>query len=376
MSEQREDMTERDDLPGEVPAAADDAAGSVGAEESAAPTGKYGKLLSEEGGVRKLTGMYRNWFLDYASYVILERAVPHVQDGLKPVQRRILHAMKAVDDGRYNKVANIVGQTMQYHPHGDASIKDALVQLGQKDLLIDCQGNWGNILTGDEAAAGRYIEARLSKFALDVVFNKKTTEWMRSYDGRNEEPVTLPVKFPLLLAQGADGIAVGLASKILPHNFIELINAAIAHLQGRDFVLYPDFPTGGIIMGRSGIRAAYATGRGKITLRVKAEIEETKNGKYRIVITEIPYKVRKKDLVKAIYDQAADKKIDGIEDVVDYSSKRDGGIRIIVDLKKDANPQVVLNQLYRYTQLQDTVGVIMLALDDGVPKIMLSLIHI
>lgn len=225
MSEQREDMTERDDLPSEVPAAADDAAGSVGAEESAAPTGKYGKLLSEEGGVRKLTGMYRNWFLDYASYVILERAVPHVQDGLKPVQRRILHAMKAVDDGRYNKVANIVGQTMQYHPHGDASIKDALVQLGQKDLLIDCQGNWGNILTGDEAAAGRYIEARLSKFALDVVFNKKTTEWMRSYDGRNEEPVTLPVKFPLLLAQGADGIAVGLASKILPHNFIELINA-------------------------------------------------------------------------------------------------------------------------------------------------------
>ena len=275
MSEQREDMTERDDLPGEVPAAADDAAGSVGAEESAAPTGKYGKLLSEESGVRKLTGMYRNWFLDYASYVILERAVPHVQDGLKPVQRRILHAMKAVDDGRYNKVANIVGQTMQYHPHGDASIKDALVQLGQKDLLIDCQGNWGNILTGDEAAAGRYIEARLSKFALDVVFNKKTTEWMRSYDGRNEEPVTLPVKFPLLLAQGADGIAVGLASKILPHNFIELINAAIAHLQGRNFVLYPDFPTGGMIDV-----SRYNDGLRGGTVKVRAAFRRSTSGRW------------------------------------------------------------------------------------------------
>ena len=281
MSEQREDMTERDDLPSEVPAAADDAAGSVGAEESAAPTGKYGKLLSEEGGVRKLTGMYRNWFLDYASYVILERAVPHVQDGLKPVQRRILHAMKAVDDGRYNKVANIVGQTMQYHPHGDASIKDALVQLGQKDLLIDCQGNWGNILTGDEAAAGRYIEARLSKFALDVVFNKKTTEWMLSYDGRKEEPGTLPIKFPLLLAQGADGIAVGLASKILPHNFIELINAAIAHLQGRDFVLYPDFPTGGMIDV-----SRYNDGLRGGTVKVRARI--SKIDKRTLAITEIP----------------------------------------------------------------------------------------
>ena len=219
--------------------AADAAAEEPASDGTPARSGKYDRLTREEGGVRKLTGMYKNWFLDYASYVILERAVPHVEDGLKPVQRRILHAMKSVDDGRYNKVANIVGQTMQYHPHGDASIKDALVQLGQKELLIDCQGNWGNILTGDEAAAGRYIEARLSKFALDVVFNKKTTEWMRSYDGRNEEPVTLPIKFPLLLAQGSDGIAVGLASKILPHNFNELIDACIAHLEGRDFVLYP-----------------------------------------------------------------------------------------------------------------------------------------
>ena len=255
--------------------------------------GKYSRLTSEEGGVRKLTGMYKNWFLDYASYVILERAVPHVEDGLKPVQRRILHAMRAVDDGRYNKVANIVGQTMQYHPHGDASIKDALVQLGQKDLLIDCQGNWGNILTGDEAAAGRYIEARLSKFALDVVFNKKTTEWMRSYDGRNEEPVTLPVKFPLLLAQGADGIAVGLASKILPHNFNELINAAIAHLRGQEFVLYPDFPTGGMIdVGR------YNDGLRGGSVKVRARI--SKIDKRTLAITEIPYTTTTESIKESI----------------------------------------------------------------------------
>ena len=195
----------------------------------------------------QLTGMYQNWFLDYASYVILERAVPHLGDGLKPVQRRILHTMKRMDDGRYNKVANIVGETMKFHPHGDASIADALVGLGQKDLLIDCQGNWGNILTGDDAAAPRYIEARLSKFALDVMFNPKTTEWKLSYDGRNKEPISLPVKFPLLLAQGAEGIAVGLSSKILPHNFGELCQAAISYLKGEDFKLYPDFQTGGLI---------------------------------------------------------------------------------------------------------------------------------
>ena len=194
-----------------------------------------------------LSGMYQNWFLDYASYVILERAVPDIYDGLKPVQRRILHSMKRLDDGRYNKVANVVGHTMQFHPHGDASIGDALVQLGQKDLLIDCQGNWGNILTGDGAAAPRYIEARLSKFALDTVFNPKITEWKPSYDGRNKEPVNLPVKFPLLLAQGVEGIAVGLNSKILPHNFNELIDASVAYLKGEDFVLYPDFQTGGRI---------------------------------------------------------------------------------------------------------------------------------
>ena len=194
-----------------------------------------------------LSGMYQNWFLDYASYVILERAVPHISDGLKPVQRRILHSMKELDDGRFNKVANIVGNTMQYHPHGDASIGDALVQLGQKDLLVECQGNWGNILTGDSAAAPRYIEARLSEFALDTVYNEKTTDWTLSYDGRKREPMTLPIKFPLLLAQGAEGIAVGLSSKILPHNFNEILDAAIAYLRNEEFTLYPDFPTGGFI---------------------------------------------------------------------------------------------------------------------------------
>ncbi len=210
---------------------------------------RYLHILSEEGDKKyRLTGMFKDWFLEYSSYVILERAVPHITDGLKPVQRRILHSMKRMEDGRYNKVANIIGHTMQFHPHGDASIGDALVQLGQKDLLVDTQGNWGNTLTGDSAAAPRYIEARLSKFALDVVFNPKTTVWISSYDGRNQEPEALPVKFPLLLAQGAEGIAVGLATKILPHNFNELIDASIAHLKEEPFVLYPDFLTGGLIV--------------------------------------------------------------------------------------------------------------------------------
>ena len=212
--------------------------------------------------VHHLSGMYQNWFLDYASYVILERAVPNIEDGLKPVQRRILHSMKRMDDGRYNKVANIVGHTMQFHPHGDASIGDALVQMGQKNLLIDTQGNWGNILTGDRAAAPRYIEARLSKFALDTVFNPKTTEWQMSYDGRNKEPVALPVKFPLLLAQGAEGIAVGLSSKVLPHNFCELCDAAISYLRGEPFKLYPDFPTGGKPLQRRTARGS-TQGQGK-----------------------------------------------------------------------------------------------------------------
>ena len=226
-------------------------------------------ILNPEGITHHLNKMYQSWFLDYASYVILERAVPHIGDGFKPVQRRILHSMKRMDDGRYNKVANIVGHTMQFHPHGDASIKDALVQLGQKDLLVDCQGNWGNILTGDDAAAGRYIEARLSKFALDVVFNPKTTEWKLSYDGRNKEPVALPVKFPLLLAQGAEGIAVGLSCKILPHNLNDICDAAIQYLHGEEFVLYPDFPTGGSIDV-----SKYNDGQRGGTVRVRAKIEK------------------------------------------------------------------------------------------------------
>src|SRR5512139_2670377 len=229
-----------------------------------------------------LSGMYQDWFLDYASYVILERAVPHLFDGLKPVQRRILHSMKRIDDGRFNKVANIIGHTMQFHPHGDASIGDALVQLGQKDLLVDTQGNWGNILTGDGAAAPRYIEARLSKFALEVAFNSKTTEWMSSYDGRNKEPVTLPVKFPLLLAMGGEGIAVGLASKILPHNFNELIDASINYLMGKEFVLYPDFPTGGFIDV-----SKYNDGQRGGLVKVRAKIEKVE--KKALIITEIPF---------------------------------------------------------------------------------------
>jgi len=235
-----------------------------------------------DGITHHLNQMYQNWFLDYASYVILERAVPHIADGFKPVQRRIMHSMMRMDDGKYNKVANIVGHTMQFHPHGDQSIKDALVQLGQKDLLIDCQGNWGNIITGDDAAAGRYIEARLSKFALDVVFNPKTTEWKWSYDGRNKEPVALPVKFPLLLAQGAEGIAVGLNCKILPHNLVEICDAAIQYLHGEEFHLYPDFPTGGSIDV-----SKYNDGQRGGTVRIRAKIE--KRDSKTLAITEIPY---------------------------------------------------------------------------------------
>ncbi len=310
-----------------------------------AKAGKYDRLTREEGGVRKLTGMYKNWFLDYASYVILERAVPHVEDGLKPVQRRILHAMKSVDDGRYNKVANIVGQTMQYHPHGDASIKDALVQLGQKELLIDCQGNWGNILTGDEAAAGRYIEARLSKFALDVVFNRKTTEWMRSYDGRNEEPVTLPIKFPLLLAQGSDGIAVGLASKILPHNFLELIDACIAHLEGRDFQLWPDFPTGGmadVSRYNDGLRGG--------AVKVRAKI--SKIDKRTLAITEIPYTTTTESIKESII-RANDKGKIKIRKVDDNTADK---VEIIVQVAPDESSDKTIDALYAFTDCEVSIA--------------------
>lgn len=323
-----------------------------------AQSGKYDKLLAETG-VRKLTGMYKNWFLDYASYVILERAVPHVDDGLKPVQRRILHAMKVVDDGRYNKVANIVGQTMQYHPHGDASIKDALVQLGQKELLIDCQGNWGNILTGDEAAAGRYIEARLSRFALDVVYNKKTTEWMLSYDGRKEEPVTLPVKFPLLLAQGSDGIAVGLASKILPHNFLELINASIAHLRGENFRLYPDFPTGGMIdVGR------YNDGLRGGVVKVRAKI--SKIDRRTLAITEIPFTTTTESLKDSIIKANEKGKIK-IRKVDDNTAKR---AEIIIQVSNDESSDRTIDALYAFTDCEVSISPNACVIKDDKPVFM------
>ena len=243
--------------------------------------------------ITRVSGMYREWFLDYASYVILERAVPAIEDGFKPVQRRIMHSMKDLDDGRYNKVANIVGHTMQYHPHGDASIADAMVQIGQKDLLIDTQGNWGNILTGDRAAASRYIEARISKFGLDVVYNPKITKWQASYDGRRKEPINLPVMFPLLLAQGAEGIAVGLSTKVLPHNFLELIDASIKYLQGKRFTLVPDFPTGGMVDVtdyNDGLRG------GKIKSRARI-LQQDKNT---LVIREIPYGTNTGSLIDSI----------------------------------------------------------------------------
>jgi topoisomerase-4 subunit A len=318
---------------------------STEAPDSPQTAGRYAKLTTEAGDVRKMTGMYKNWFLDYASYVILERAVPHVVDGLKPVQRRILHAMKSIDDGRYNKVANIVGQTMQYHPHGDASIKDALVQLGQKDLLIDCQGNWGNILTGDEAAAGRYIEARLSRFALEVVFNKKTTEWMLSYDGRKDEPVTLPVKFPLLLAQGADGIAVGLASKILPHNFNELIHAAIAYLRGEEFQLYPDFPTGGyadVTRYNDGLRGGVVKIRAKIS----------KIDKRTLVITEIPFTTTTESVKDSIVKANEKGKIK-IRKVDDITSER---AEIVVQVSPDESSDKTIDALYAFTECEVSIS--------------------
>ena len=308
-------------------------------------SGKFNRLFGDDGSVRKLTGMYKNWFLDYASYVILERAVPHVEDGLKPVQRRILHAMKCCDDGRYNKVANIVGQAMQYHPHGDASIKDALVQLGQKDLLIDCQGNWGNILTGDEAAAGRYIEARLSKFALDVVFNKKTTEWMRSYDGRNEEPVTLPIKFPLLLAQGTEGIAVGLASKILPHNFNELISASIAHLKGEDFTLLPDFPTGGIMDA-----SRYNDGLRGGAVKVRARI--SKVDKRTLVITEIPFSTTSETIKDSIIKANEKGKIK-IKKVDDLTADK---VEIVIHVANDESSDKTIDALYAFTSCEVSIS--------------------
>ena len=291
--------------------------------------------------VMHLSGMYQDWFLDYASYVILERAVPHVNDGLKPVQRRILHSMKRLDDGRYNKVANIIGHTMQFHPHGDASIGDALVQLGQKELLIDTQGNWGNILTGDGAAAPRYIEARLSKFALEVLFNPKTTEWKPSYDGRNKEPITLPVKFPLLLAQGVEGIAVGLASKILPHNFNELIDATIKYLKNEEFELYPDFPTGGqadFLKYNDGIRGGI--------IKVRAKIE--KIDKKSLVITELPYGKTTTTLIESIIKANEKGKI-RIKKIDDNTAEN---VEIHIQLVPGISPDKTIDALYAFTDCE------------------------
>jgi topoisomerase-4 subunit A len=292
-----------------------------------------------------LTGQYKTWFLDYASYVILERAVPAVEDGLKPVQRRILHAMKEMDDGRYNKVANIIGQAMQYHPHGDASIGDALVNMGQKDLMIDTQGNWGDMRTGDDAAAARYIEARLSKFALEVAFNAKTTDWALSYDGRKNEPVTLPMKFPLLLAQGAEGIAVGLATKILPHNFIELIEASIKHLRGKKFELFPDFLTSGMIDV-----AGYNEGKRGGKVRVRAHIEEF--DKKTLLIKDVPYGVTTAQLMDSIVKANDQGKIK-IKKVTDNTAAE---VEIQVDLAAGISPDITIDALYAFTDCEVSVS--------------------
>ena len=307
--------------------------------------------------VHHLSGMYKNWFLDYASYVILERAVPHIEDGLKPVQRRILHSMKRMDDGRYNKVANIVGHTMQFHPHGDASIGDALVQLGQKDLLVDCQGNWGNILTGDRAAAPRYIEARLSKFALDVVFNPKTTDWQLSYDGRNKEPITLPAKFPLLLAQGAEGIAVGLSSKILPHNFNDICDAAVKYLHNEEFKLYPDFPTGGSIDV-----SKYNDGQRGGQLKVRAKIEKLDNKT--LVIREIPYGKTTTTLIDSILKAIEKGKIKARK-VDDNTAAQ---VEIQVHLAPGVSSDKTLDALYAFSDCELNISPNCCVIEDDKPQ--------
>ena len=313
--------------------------------------------IEEQGeALTRVTGMYKDWFLDYASYVILERAVPAIEDGFKPVQRRIMHSLRELDDGRYNKVANVVGHTMQYHPHGDASIADAMVQIGQKDLLIDTQGNWGNILTGDSAAASRYIEARLSKFALEVVFSPKITEWQLSYDGRKKEPVQLPVKFPLLLAQGAEGIAVGLSTKIMPHNFVELIDASIKHLQGKRFKLFPDFPTAGIIdvsNYNDGLRG------GKI--RVRAKISQ--HSKNTLVISEIPYGTNTSSLIDSIL-KANDKGKIKIKKIEDNTA---ADVEILVHLPTGISPDKTIDALYAFTACESSISPLACIIEDNKP---------
>lgn len=325
--------------------------------ESAAHSKYKVPKITDEAVKHHLTSMYQNWFLDYASYVILERAVPDIYDGLKPVQRRILHSMKRLDDGRYNKVANIVGHTMQFHPHGDASIGDALVQLGQKDLLIDCQGNWGNILTGDGAAAPRYIEARLSKFALETVFNPKTTEWRSSYDGRNKEPVALPVKFPLLLAQGVEGIAVGLNSKILPHNFNELLDACIAYLRGEDFVLYPDFQTGASIDV-----SRYNDGERGGAVKIRAKIGKLDNKT--LVISEIPFGTNTSKLIESII-RASDKGKIKIRKVDDNTS---ANVEILVHLLPGSSSDKTIDALYAFTDCELSISPNCCVIHDNKPR--------
>ncbi|MFS4483143.1 DNA gyrase/topoisomerase IV subunit A [Hyunsoonleella sp. 2307UL5-6] len=306
--------------------------------------------------ITRITGMYKDWFLDYASYVILERAVPAIEDGFKPVQRRIMHSMKDLDDGRYNKVANIVGHTMQYHPHGDASIADAMVQIGQKDLLIDTQGNWGNILTGDRAAASRYIEARISKFGLDVVFNPKITEWQASYDGRRKEPVNLPVMFPLLLAQGGEGIAVGLSTKILPHNFIELIDASVKHLQGKRFTILPDFPTAGIADFSN-----YNDGNRGGKVRVRAKISQL--DKNTLVINELPFGTTTSSLIDSIL-KANDKGKIKVKKIEDNTAAE---VEILVHLPSGLSPDKTIDALYAFTSCESSISPLGCVIEDNKP---------
>ena len=323
--------------------------------------------------VISLKGMYKDYFLDYASYVILERAVPYVEDGLKPVQRRILHAMKEMDDGRFHKVANIIGQTMQYHPHGDAAIGGALVKMGQKDLLIDPQGNWGDFRTGDGAAAPRYIEARLTKFALDVAFNRQTTEWQVSYDGRKQEPVQLPMKFPLVLAQGVEGIAVGLSTKILPHNFCELIKASIKVLQDKPFRIFPDFQTGGLIDVTD-----YNLGKRGGKVKVRAIIE--KEDKDTLIIRDLPYGVTTANLMDSIVKANEKGKIK-IKKVTDNTAK---DVAIVVDLAAGVSPEVTMDALYAFTNCEVSISPNACVIIDDKPHFLsvneilktLSLIHI
>ena len=320
-------------------------------------TGKFARLLGADSRRYKLSGMFKDWFLDYASYVILQRAVPHIVDGLKPVQRRVLYTMSEMDDGRYTKVANIVGQAMQYHPHGDASILGALVTIGQKGFLVDCQGNWGNILTGDSNAAPRYIEARLSKFAKEVLFDKKVTPWMTSYDGRNQEPTELPVRFPLLLAQGTEGIAVGMASKILPHNFNELLDASIAILKGKPYEIYPDFPTGGIADC-----SKYNAGARGGTVKVRARIEKV--DKNTVTITELPYGKTSHMLIDSIL-KAKDKGKIKIKKIEDMTTEK---VEIIIHLPNDVSPDKTIDALYAFTDCETTINPNACVIKDDKPQ--------